>query len=257
MKLRIFFVAVAALLLAQPGFADLRKYDLNGDQSTQFPTTGTVLRPGNGSTALPAFGTTATWTNSGTALIDDDNGGTSPVLRSLKMRNTFKTTVGGTLTSGIPGTTVDIDSRTDFGPTIPVAGKSGVGDVGTSISWGALTGWSQTGRLVCVTNCIGGCPVGVSSCVASMVSEGTGPPAPLVGGTFTFDPFTFSGSGASFSTPSVEIVNLVGGAVTAGYIIAGSRVFGSVPAIPLAALGGLGAGLVYLGSRALRRRKKD
>jgi hypothetical protein len=240
MKLRILLVGIAALLLAQPGFADLRKYDVGGDQSTEFPTTGTVLRPG---------------TNTGTSLIDDDGGGTSPVLRSLTVRNTFATTVGGTLTSGIPGTTVDIDSRTDFGPTLPSAGQLGSGTVGTSISWGSLTGWTQTGRLVCVTNCPGGCPTGVSSCVPFVGFEGTGPPAPLKSSSFTFDPFTFSGGGASFASASVETVNLSGGAVTANVTIDGTRVFGSVPAIPLAALGGLGAGLVYLGSRALRRKK--
>jgi hypothetical protein len=242
MKLRILLVAAVALLLAQPGFADLRKYDVGGDQSTEFPTDGTILRPG---------------TNSGTALIDDDNGGTSPVLRSLKMRNAFTTIVGGTSTAGIPGTTVVLDSRTDFGPTIPIAGQAGTGDVGTSISWGALTAWTQTGRLNCTTFCPGGCPTGVSSCVPFVGFEGTGPPAPLKGGgaSFNFDPFTFSGAGASFSAPSVETVNLSGGAVTANISITGSRVFGSVPAIPLAALGGLGAGLVYLGARALRRKQ--
>lgn len=242
MKLRILLVAAVALLLAQPGFADLRKYDVGGDQSTEFPTNGTILRPS---------------TNSGTALIDDDNGGSSPVLRSLKVRNTFTDIVGGTLTSGIPGTTVVLDSRTDFGPSIPATGQAGTGDVGTSISWGALTTWTQTGRLVCVTNCPGGCPTGVSSCVPFVGFEGTGPPAPLKGGgaSFTFDPFTFSGGGASFSTPSVETVNLAGGAVTANVLFTGTRVFGSVPAIPLVALGGLGAGLVYLGARALRRKE--
>jgi hypothetical protein len=240
MKLRILLVGIAALLFAQPGFADLRKYDILADQSTEFPTTGTVLRVDS---------------NTGTALIDDDGGGTSPVLRTLNVRNTFNTTVGGTLTSGIPGTTVDIDSRTDFGPTIPVAGVNGAGTTGTSISWGSLTGWTQTGRLVCITNCPGGCPTGTSSCVPFVGFEGTGPPAPLNGSTFSFDPFTFSGGGTSYTTPSVEIVNLSGGAVTANVTLDANRVFGSVPAIPLAALGGLGAGLVYLGSRALRRKK--
>jgi hypothetical protein len=242
MKLRILLIGIAAMLLAQPGFADLRKYDVGGDQSTEFPTNGTILRPG---------------TNSGTALIDDDNGGTSPILRSLTVRNAFVDTVGGTLTSGIPGTTVVLDSRTDINPTLPITGQAGTGDVGSSISWGALTGWAQTGRLNCVTNCPGGCPTGVSSCVPFVGFEGTGPPAPLKGGgaSFTFDPFTFTGGGTGFSTPSVETINLTGGAVTGALLFTGTRVFGSVPAIPLVALGGLGAGLVYLGSRALRRKQ--
>ena len=236
MKLRILLIGFAALLFAQPGFADLRKYDISGDQSTEFPTSGTIFRVG---------------TNSGKALIDD----TGPVLRSLTIRNAFTDTVGGTLTSGIPGTTVVLDSRTDINPTLPITGQAGAGSVASSVSWGALTGWSQTGRLVCVTHCPGGCPTGVSSCVPFVGFEGTGPPAPLSSPTYTFDPFVFSGGGASFSAPSVETVNLVGGAVTANIIFSGTRVFGSVPAIPLVALGGLGAGLVYLGSRALRRKK--
>jgi hypothetical protein len=242
MKLRILLVAMAALLLAQPGFADLRKYDVTGDQSTKFPTDGTILRPG---------------TNSGKSLIDDASLTGTPVLRSLTVRNAFIDLVGGTNSSGIPGTTVTLDSRTDAGPTFPIAGQSATSGTvgGGAVTWGALTGWSQTGRLVCTTFCPGGCPTGVSSCVPFVGFEGTGPPAPLKSSSFTLDPFTFAGSGASFTSPAVEFVNLTGGAVTAHLKANGSRVFGSVPAIPLAALGGLGAGLVYLGSRALRRKK--
>ena len=59
MKLRILLIGLAALLLAQPGFADLVKYSISGDQSTQFPTDGTVLRPG---------------TQSGKAFIEDLEG---------------------------------------------------------------------------------------------------------------------------------------------------------------------------------------
>jgi len=47
-------------------------------------------------------------------------------------------------------------------------------------------------------------------------------------------------------------VSLGLGAVTAAVQIGGRLV--AIPALPLAALGGLGAGLVYLGARALGRR---
>ena len=43
------------------------------------------------------------------------------------------------------------------------------------------------------------------------------------------------------------------GAVTAALQMGGRLV--AIPALPLAALGGLGAGLVYLGARALGRKR--
>jgi hypothetical protein len=48
-------------------------------------------------------------------------------------------------------------------------------------------------------------------------------------------------------------VSLGAGAVTANVTIGGRLV--AIPALPLAALGGLGAGLVYLGMRALGRKR--
>jgi len=233
MKLRHLVAFAALLLMAVPASAALRTYNLDGDNSTEFPTDGTILRPN---------------TVHGIAQIDE----AGPNLVSLTANTTFVDIVGGTDTTSIPGTTVVVDVATTAGPDLSVP-HGGTGSVTTSIDWGALTGWTQTGRLICTTYCPGGCPSGVSSCVPFVGFEGTGPPAPLKSGTFNTDTWTFSGGGAAFSSPSVEQVNLSGGAVTANTLLAGT--FASVvPALPLLGVAGLGAALVYLGTRAIRRK---
>lgn len=234
MKLRMLIVGAMAFVLAAPVMAVEKAYNLSGDQSTQFPTDGTILRPG---------------TVAGSTVIDDDGGGT-PTLVNLTVINEYQDIVGGTSTSGIPGTTVLLDSITTAGPT---DGQTGTGDTTTAISWGTLTGWTQTGTLTCTTFCGGtpGCPTGVSSCIPFVGFEGVGPPAPIAR-ALDLGSQAFAADMSSFTSNSTEFVNLSGGAVTGFLTWGGSLV--TVPLLPLAAFGGLGAGMVFLGSRALRRK---
>jgi hypothetical protein len=178
----------------------------------------------------------------------NDNGST-PTLQSMVLIGAFTDFVGGATVSGIPGTTVELHSTTTLGPA---PNQTGVGSTTGSINWGQLTGWTQTGQLFCVTNCPGGC-AGASSCKPFVGFEGLGPPAPLKASSFNTDPWTFTTDSHSFKTASVELVSLGLGAVTAAGQFGGRLV--QIPALPLAALGGLGAGLVYLGSRALSRKR--
>ena len=235
MRIRILLACTAAVLMAAPALAVLKDYGLDGDQSTKFPTDGTINRPG---------------TVSGPVLIADPGGG-SVTLLQLRGTNAFTDIVGGTITSMIPGTTVELDVNTSAGPD---NGQGGSGSTASSTSWGSLTGWTQTGRLVCTTNCPGGCPAGVSSCIPFVGFEGTGPPAPLKATAFTFDPWDYEGDMSGFTAPSFEIVELVGGAVEANLQYKGTPPAPDVPALPLLGIGGLGAALVYLGARGMRRK---
>jgi hypothetical protein len=239
MKLRILLASATALLMASPALAALKSYSISGDQSTLFPTCGTVFRPG---------------TQSGIVTINDAGNGT-PTLVQLRSQNIFTDLVGGTSTTGIPGTTVTLNSRTVAEPT---AGQTGTGNTATTISWGGLSGWTQTGRLNCTTYLPGGGTPPPSSCVLFVGFEGTGPPAPLKAGTFVIDPMKFTiagGTDEEFNTPSVEFVSLGLGAVTANIKISGKLINGSVPALPMIGVAGLGAALLYLGARAVRSRK--
>ena len=231
MKLRMLILGAMAFALATPVLAADTGYRLSGDQSVQFPTDGTILHPG---------------TVFGRAVINED--GASPVLVELSVINKWTDSVGGTTTSGIPGTTVAFTNTTTAGPT---GGQTGSGSSATVITWGSLTGWSQTGHLFCQTNCPGGCPTGISSCVPFVGFEGAGPPAPLKSTTFDLGPQTFTAG--DFTSAPLELVNLSSGAVT-GWLGWGGAAVGPVPLLPLAAFGGLGAGMVFLGSRALRRK---
>jgi hypothetical protein len=244
MKLRI-VLAFAVVALAAPAYADLKSYKIVGDQSTLFPTCGTILRPG---------------TQSGIAIFSDDGGGT-PTLVELQSQNQFIDIVGGTVTSSVPGTTVVLNNRSVAQPSLPQVGVGQADGPPFSISWGALTGWTQTGRLNCTTHLGNGGTPPPSSCVLFVGFEGTGPPAPLKGGgaSFNTDPWTFTITGGAerFDTPSVEFVNLGGGAVTANVKIGGGEYSDSpIPALPLIGVAGLGAALLYLGARAIRGRSR-
>ena len=189
-------------------------------------------------------------TTGGSIVINDTGNGT-PTLTSMVLMAEWDDFVGATTVAGIPGATVQLHAENTLGPT-PNQTGTGSSAGSSSISWGALTGWSQTGRLFCQTNCPGGCGL-ASGCKPFVGFDGLGPPAPLKASTFNTDPWNFPAGGNQFTATSFEIVSLGLGAVTANVTIGGRLV--EIPALPLAALGGLGAGLVYLGARALGRKR--
>jgi hypothetical protein len=139
----------------------------------------------------------------------------------------------------------------------PAPSQVGSGSTTTSISWGPLTGWTETGRLVCLTNIPGDpgpqLPPDPSACVLFTGFEGTGPPPPLSTSALDSDPWSFSSDGFHFQAGSVEYINLGGGAVRANVAWRGALT-PAIPALPWAGLGALGAALVFLGARVLRRR---
>jgi hypothetical protein len=205
--------------------------------------------PGSCSPGFPTHGSPeppCNLTNGGGIVIDDTGNGT-PTLTSMVLMAEWDDFVGATTVAGIPGSTVQLHAENTLGPT---PNQTGSGNTSSTINWGALTGWSQTGRLFCQTNCPGGCGA-ASGCKPFVGFDGLGPPAPLKSNTFNSDPWVFTGD--EFTATSFEIVSLGLGAVTAAVQIGGRLV--AIPALPLAALGGLGAGLVYLGARALGRKR--
>jgi hypothetical protein len=231
---------IASLLLAAPADAALKTYTLSGDQSMLFPTCGTIPNPG---------------AVSGAAVIDETGDG-SPVLVDLEVAIDWVMLLGY-VDIGIPGTTVTLDSHDELRPA-PF--QVGTGDTTTSISWGALTGWTHSGRLVCLTNFPGDPgpqrPPDPSSCVLFVGFEGTGAPAPLSTTELVSDPWSFSADGFQFDAQSVEFVNLGGGAVRMNAVWRGA-LQPAIPALPWAGIAVLGAALLYLGARALRRRSSS
>ena len=94
----------------------------------------------------------------------------------------------------------------------------------------------------------------MSGCTFLFGFEGVGPLPPLKSNTFSADPWVFTGD--EFTTRSFEIVTAISFPFTASIQIGGRLITvpAPIPALPVAALGGLGAGLVYLGARTLGRR---
>jgi hypothetical protein len=222
----------AAGVLAQPAAAALKSYTLSGDQSSLFPTCGTILHPG---------------AVSGTALIDETGDGT-PVLVDLEVQVDWAELIGYVDIGGIPGTSVTLESHQVLRPA---PSQSGVGDTTSTIHWGSLTGWTQTGYYACITHIPGGSPP-PSACVTFVGFEGTGPPTPLASDSFDTDPWSFGPDGFSLTAPPVQIVNLGMGLLTGTVQWKGDLNVG-VPALPLLGLAALSAALLYLGVRSLRR----
>lgn len=185
-------------------------------------------------------------TTGGSIVIDDSGNGT-PTLTSLVLMAEFDDFVGASTITAIPGSTVGLHAENTLGPA---PNQTGAGNTGSTINWGSLTGWTQTGRLFCKTTCPGGCGA-ASGCIPFVGFDGLGPPAPLSSASFNTDPWVFTGD--EFTSAPFQIVSLSLGAVTAAIQVGGRLV--AIPALPLAALGGLGAGLVYLGARALSRKR--
>lgn len=156
--------------------------------------------------------------------------------------------VGGTAFGGIPGSTMQLHQEMTLGPT---PNQTGNGSTTSSINWGALTGWSQTGTLRCTTQCSGGCG-SASACKPLFGFEGLGPLPPLNSAAFNTDPWVFTGS--EFTSNSSFQYSLVNLGELRDFLQIGGRLV-AISILPLAALGGLAAGLVYLGARALRRRR--
>jgi len=229
--------ALTALLLALPAAGALKTYTLSGDQSVLFPTCGTILHPNS---------------VSGTAVVDEQGDG-APVLVELELHHAWAAGVPDLqdFGCGIPGTTLSLDVERTLRPA---PSQTGSGSTTTSISWGVLGGWTQTGRLVCTTHCPGGCPQFCEECPLAVGFEGTGPPPPMSGTSFDTGPWTFSEDGFSLAAGPVEFVNLGGGAVTESLVWWGALSV-PVPALPLVGLAALAGALLYLGVRAAARRR--
>ena len=213
------------------------------DPSIAFPLVGSCAPgfPTNGSPEPPCNLTT------GGSIVVNDTGSGTPTLTSMLLIAEWDDFVGASTVAGIIGATVQLHAENTIS-TAP--NQTGAGSTAGTINWGNLTGWSQTGRLFCQTNCPGGCGA-ASGCKPFVGFDGLGPPAPLKATVFNTDPWVFTGD--QFHATTFEIVSLGLGAVTANLQIGGRLI--AIPALPLAALGGLGAGLVYLGARALGRKK--
>lgn len=225
-------LSAAALLLASAAGADVKTYTLDGDQSSFLSPIGADFQPG---------------AVSGLARIDES--GLAPTLLELDLRVAYTDVTAATILTGIPGSTMQLDSLEVLRPS---PGQVGVGSTSTTITWGTLTGWTSSGRIVCTTHLPG--PPPPSACDPIYGFEGTGPNLPLAGTEFDTDPWSFTAAGFVFGpTPSIEFSNDGFGTVRQSLTFGGSLVAG-VPGLPLAGLGALGAVLLLLGAGLLRRR---
>ena len=209
-------------------------YELTGDHTLETPgACGTIVSPGS---------------VNGTAVVGD-----GPELLSLELVVSFVAECDATVISGIPGSTITLDYHRELGPA---GNHAGTGTTSSTINWGAVPGWTYTGRLICTSYCPGGCP-GTPPCEPFVGFEGSGPLADLQSTAFNSDPWAFTTDSEHFTASEIEIVNLFG-AVTEDIVWSGTRAPEPAP-VPIGPLAPAltGAALLALGLVGLRRRLRS
>lgn len=197
------FAIVVSLLLALPRLtnADILVYEIAGDVTVTFLGVGSQ-----------------TYADALTGMAKIDTSGGSPSLEELDLR--LEWSEGSPFLDGLAvstccaGSTVQVEMLDFLGPNdLP---ELGTGSITTSINWGSLTSWTQqSGRqLTCNVYPGPACPGCDVPCTGLFGFTGTGLPPFLSATDYDTDPWTFSGSGDSFSSPFFEITNLGGGAFT-------------------------------------------
>lgn len=230
---------LGALLVAVPCAGIETLYRVSGDETRFIASDGTVLRPG---------------TVFGSALIDDDGGGT-PTLRSLEIRTAYRDELSFGFAVGLSIAEVEFEIVAS-----PAPDQTGSGSTNTQIVWGTLGGWTQSGvihcrSLLCLDVPCPSAPQPTLACLQLVgFADGIGAFPPLASTEFTPGPWVFDAVGDSFSAASpLELTNENSGAFMRQVVFDGTRV--SVPLASLGASALLGASVVLLGVRSLRRRR--
>lgn len=180
------------------------------------------------------------------AVINDTGNGT-PTLVSLTLKSHFADFVGVSDVTGIPGSTAYVEWDRTFGPA---PNQKGFGSTSTKISWGTLMGWTSTATVFCRTSCPGGCN-GASFCKNFIGVENKSVGVALASSSLKTDIWVFHDGGNAFDSAASFVYTDNALLDPAQWLQFSGRLV-SVPALPFAALGGLGIGLSYLGRRVLR-----
>ena len=230
----VLIVAIFGLLLMQPALAEEMDYGLYGDISTFTPTDMDTYYPGK---------------LRGVVKIDDPGNG-SPILKSINIWSQYPVDLNGDTTC-CAGTEVEV--FVDNVTTVSGVPVTGTGSTTTSIDFGPVSGYAQTGTIFCETTPGPGCP-GCSSCTQAGLAEGSfGPTVPLTSTVFNIDPLVFTSDGSSYTATPVQVTNL-NPAINVTAHTRQKGFFTLIPTLPLLGLGVLGALFLGVGAKVVRGR---
>lgn len=180
-------------------------------------------------------------TPAGTAVVDNDGGSGSPLLKRY-------TQVAG----GSAGTTVDLPGLSGFiflkDKTIqgPSEDQTGAGDIGNTIEWGFVDSWSVSGGQFCHS---------VPSFVCDRATRedlSTVPPA-LISPLFDFNSWAFHPTGYRAVGGYISFTGTTDGN-TQTFSRGALMPNGTVPALPLLGIGAIGISIIAMGMAGLRRK---
>lgn len=227
------FAAITAAWLAQPASAELKHYRVVVDDFSNTP---------GGS---PSFDLESEIL-SGHAIVSDRGDG-APTLVDLRVSFPFNEFVADFQEfTMLPGAVViSRQGRTE----IAAPHQMGAGSSSATIDWGTLTGWTTTGFLFCQES--PAALLNVLCMYGGGVSGVTLTPVPSRASAYDAGVWTFTSDMSAFNGPKFLYETFVGGSFNTQWRLRGELV--QIPAVPLLGASALGAALVYLGVRAVRR----
>jgi len=135
--------------------------------------------------------------------VRDTHDGT-PTLEQLKLSIDWSFVDDNNSEACCLGTTLSIVISHELEPAaLPIVGS---GDTSSSIDWGVVSPWTNSGQVFCETTPGPSCP-GCQACLDNGFTEGIGPPIP-VSPSIDLETWTFANGAASFESTPFQIVNL-------------------------------------------------
>jgi len=243
MRATLGILCLAAAAIAAPASAVVKAYDStppNGVAGDEFGYTTTLcppiqVTPGS----LP-----------GNYKLDDTGGGTVTI-SDFNLRRIVDVNIGpGGLTVVFgPGAYVFVDSDSTTSPALGTTHPGSTAPGGT-VDWGVLSGWTRSGQAFCISS-----PVTICTGGAQVPHGATTPTPPPNSPTYDLGTWAFDAEGdfAALSNYINQTNN--GGTSNRQFLLRGSFVGGSIPALPAFGAGALALGLVVAGARSALRKK--
>lgn len=241
MRIRNWILAIALVSLTSPALAVVKVYDGS-------PDNGTAGESFQYSTTLCPPITSKLNVIQGHHTIVDTGGGTV-TLTDFEVSELVYSNYGPEAIESVfgPGAFVFVSAT----PTNTITGLplTSPGDTTSSIAWGVIAGFKNTGVAFCIaspqTICTGG----------AMVPHGqTSPLGPINSPTYDLGTWSFDAAGDLSASQYISRTNN-GGTSNGQRLIRGSYVGSSIPALPLIGAVALALGLVVAGSRSVLRKK--
>ena len=243
MNVRSWALAIAIALIALPASAVVKVYNSTapgGQTGSEFQFSTTLCPVIQESPGLIQ----------GSHKLDDASTGTVTLVE-MNVRRIVDTNFGPDALTVVfgPGSYVFVTSDSTRGPGVGTTHPGSTAPGGT-VDWGVLAGWVNSGQAFCISS-----PTTICSAGAQTPHGITSASPPSNSPTYDLGTWIFDAEGDfSAASPYINQTNN-GGTSNRQFLLRGSFVGGSIPALPLIGAGALALGLLVMGARTTLRKK--